>query len=168
MTTPRSTTTARAALAVSCVLGVAHAGISLSWLLGSTWLLDTVGEPFLTWGTEREPATLLALGVVVLAKLAAVGVAALGVLRGRRAWRLLGWSAAVVLLVHGVLMTIGNGLVALDVVSAADGADRRAIAWHAAFWDPWFALWGAASVVALWLSRTPGRAPQRPRRAGPA
>lgn len=159
---------ARPALAVASALGLAHAAVSLLWLLGSTWLLDTVGEPFVTWGTEREPATLLALGVVVLAKVAAVGVVALGVLRGGRAWRVLGWTAAGVLLVYGALMTVGNGLVALDVVLAADGADLRAIGWHAAFWDPWFALWGAAGVVALRLSRTPPRAPMRRRRAGPA
>ena len=158
MTGSRATTPpTRAALTVSTVLGVAHAAISLLWLLGSTWLLDTVGEPFLTWGTEREPATLLALGVVVLVKLAAVGVVVLAVLRGRRPWRLPAWLAAGFLLVYGALMTVGNGLVALDVITAADGADLRAIGWHAVFWDPWFALWGATGVVALRLSGRPHR-----------
>jgi hypothetical protein len=39
------------------------------------------------------------------------------------------------------------------VVDAADDADKRALAWHAYFWDPWFALWGGAFVVAMWRSR---------------
>jgi hypothetical protein len=50
--------------------------------------------------------------------------------------------------------------VLVDVGVIAAAADRGAIAWHAYFWDPWFALWGIASTIAMWRSR-PGSTARR-------
>jgi len=145
------TSTPRGWLVVATVLGAAHAGISLLWLLGSTWLLDTVGEPFVSWGTDRGAGVLAALAAVVAAKLVVVALVAVAVLRSR--FRRLAVLAAGALLVYGALMTVGNAAVALDLVSASGSADLRAIRWHATLWDPWFALWGAAALLALRATR---------------
>ena len=67
--------------------------------------------------------------------------------------RLLGWIAAVGLTIYGGVLTAVGLLVQGGVVDAADDADQRALAWHAFLWDPWFALWGAASIVVMWRSR---------------
>lgn len=44
-------------------------------------------------------------------------------------------------------------MVQTGIIHAAGDTDERALAWHAYFWDPWFALWGVAFVVALWRTR---------------
>ena len=68
--------------------------------------------------------------------------------------RVLGWIVAVGLTAYGGVLTVVGLLVKADVINAADDADEHAIAWHAFFWDPWFALWGGAFTVAIWRSRT--------------
>jgi len=67
--------------------------------------------------------------------------------------RVLGWIAAVTLTIYGGALTIVGLLVQAGVVDAAADADSKALAWHAYLWDPWFAVWGGAFVVALWRSR---------------
>ena len=67
--------------------------------------------------------------------------------------RVLGWVVAIGLTAYGSVLTVVGLLVEADVIDAADDADERAIAWHAFFWDPWFALWGGAFTVAMWRSR---------------
>ena len=74
--------------------------------------------------------------------------------------RVLGWIAGLGLTAYGGLLTAAGLLVEAGVIDATDDADERAIAWHTFFWDPWFALWGAAFTVAMWRSRartTPDR-----------
>jgi hypothetical protein len=79
--------------------------------------------------------------------------------RSRRAWtgsrriRVLGWAAAVGLTVYGGVLSVAGWLIEAGLVDAADDADEHALAWHAYVWDPWFALWGGAFVVAMWRSR---------------
>ncbi len=68
--------------------------------------------------------------------------------------RVLGWIVAIGLTVYGGVLTVVGLLVEAGVIKAADDADEHAIAWHAFFWDPWFALWGGAFTVAMWRSRT--------------
>jgi hypothetical protein len=132
------------------------------WAVGGTGLLDTVGGEIERWGRERSVAVVIALWVIVVVKL--VGAAApLVFARGgahhgpartnARPVRLLGWSAAVGLTVYGGVLSVAGVLVETGVVDAADDADERALAWHAYFWDPWFALWGAAFAVTLWCTR---------------
>ncbi|MET0457919.1 MAG: hypothetical protein ABW195_01635, partial [Ilumatobacteraceae bacterium] len=67
--------------------------------------------------------------------------------------RILGWIAAVTLTIYGGLLTLVGLLVEAGVVDASADADHKALAWHAYFWDPWFLLWGAAFVIALWRTR---------------
>jgi hypothetical protein len=74
--------------------------------------------------------------------------------------RLLGWIAAGTLVVYGGLLTLGGLAVESGAIDIAADADRRALAWHAFLWDPWFCLWGIAFVMSL---RTTGRPPNSAR-----
>ena len=147
---------------LAAALGVASAAVSAYWLAGGTALLETVGGEVEEWGRRRSAAVVVALVVIVglklaaaLAPLALVGVGAdrLPAWTRGRATRALGWLAAVVLTLYGGLFTGVGLLVEAGVIDAAADVDERAMAWHAYFWDPWFALWGVASMVALWASR---------------
>jgi hypothetical protein len=90
--------------------------------------------------------------VGAVAPLIFVGVRHLPWTRSRRA-RALGWAAAVGLTVYGGVLSVAGWLIEAGVLDPADDADEHALAWHAYFWDPWFALWGGAFVVAMWRSR---------------
>ena len=151
------------AAVIAAGLGVASAAMSAYWALGGTALLHTVGGEIERWGRERSASLVATLWLVTVAKL--VGAVAPLVLVGvgaRRlpAWaraqpmRVLGWIVAIGLTVYGGVLTVVGLLVKADVINAADDADEHAIAWHAFFWDPWFALWGGAFTVAIWRSRT--------------
>lgn len=142
------------------MLGLGHAAISAYWALGGTALLDTIGGSLERWGREREPALVAGLWLVVVVKvavalaapvLASVGAGLLPAWTRGRVPRLLGWVAATVLY-GGVLTSVGL-LVEAGVLDAAADTDRRALAWHAFFWDPWFLLWGVALSVSMWGSR---------------
>jgi hypothetical protein len=125
-------------------------------------LLDTVGGEIERWGRDRSAGVVVTLWVIVILKVigavappvfAGVGAGQLPAWTRARRTRLLGWIAAVGLTVYGGVLSVAGLLVEAGVVDAADDADERALAWHAFFWDPWFALWGAAFVVAMWRSR---------------
>ena len=147
---------------LAAVLGVASAGVSAYWALGGDGLLDTVGGDIERWGRERDTQVVVVLSFIVALK-AIVAIAApilVGVGGDRLpAWtrgrvpRLLGWIAAVTLTLYGGALTIVGLLVQADVVEASTDADSTALAWHAYVWDPWFAIWGLAFVVALWRTR---------------
>ena len=152
------------AATLAASLGAASAATSAYWALGGTALLDTVGGEIERWGRERSAGVVATLWLVTAAKLvAAVAPLVLaGVGSGRlpawtraRPMRALGWIVAIGLAAYGGLLTIVGLLVEAGVIDAADDADERAIAWHAFFWDPWFALWGGAFTVAMWRSRPP-------------
>ena len=141
------------AAGIAASLGAASAAMSAYWALGGTALLDTVGGEIESWGRERSASAGATLWLITIAKLAAavaplvlVGVWA----RRLPAWtraqpmRVLGWVVAIGLTAYGSVLTVVGLLVEADVIDAADDADERAIAWHAFFWDPWFALWGGA------------------------
>lgn len=63
------------------------------------------------------------------------------------------WTAAVVLTLYGGVLTVVGLLVQGGIVPRAEGADDRALAWHAYLWDPWFLAWGLLLGLALRLSR---------------
>ena len=158
------------AAVIAASLGAASAAMSAYWALGGTALLDTVGGEIERWGRERSAGVVALLWLITVAKL--VGAVAPLVLVGvgaRRlpAWtraqpiRVLGWSVAIGLTAYGGVLTVVGLLVEAGVIDAADDADERAIAWHAFFWDPWFALWGGAFTVTMWRSR-----PQAPEYRG--
>ena len=142
------------------MLGIAHAAVSAYWAIGGTWLLDTIGGEIERWGRERQPSVVIALWLIALLK-AGVALAApvLALRPGRlpgwttgRAARALSWIAAVVLTGYGGVLTAVGLLVQSGAVEAAPQSDRRALAWHAYLWDPWFFAWGAAFLVCLWLT----------------
>jgi hypothetical protein len=150
------------AASIAAGLGTASAAVSAYWAFGGTALLDTVGGEIERWGRQRSAGVGIALGAVVVVKLVIAGAPLVLASVGARhlpAWtrarwvRLLGWLAAVGLTCYGLVLTVAGLLVAADVLEAADDADEHALAWHTFFWDPWFALWGAAFTVAMWRSR---------------
>jgi hypothetical protein len=154
------------AASIAACLGLASAAVSASWASGGTALLDTVGGEIERWGRERSPSVLVTLWVIVVLKVMGAGapVVFVGGAAGHfPAWtraprvRALGWIVAVGLIVYGGVLSVAGLLVEAGVIAVADDADEHALAWHAFFWDPWFALWGAAFGVALWRSR-----PSRP------
>ena len=147
------------AAVIAASLGTASAAMSAYWALGGTALLDTIGGEIERWGREHSSDVVATLWLITVAKL--VGAVAPLVLVGvgarqLPAWtrsqpmRVLGWIVAVGLTVYGGVLTVVGLLVEAGVIDAADDADERAIAWHAFFWDPWFALWGVAFMVAMW------------------
>ncbi|KAA1372240.1 DUF3995 domain-containing protein [Aeromicrobium fastidiosum] len=141
-------------LAAAAVLGLAHALVSLLWLFGSPWLLDTVGGQLERWGREGGAVVRLALLCVVLAKVTAVGALWLAVQRRGRFERLVAGVAGAVLTVYGGVLTIaGIAIVCFGAADISRSSDPRALRWHAFFWDPWFLLWGACTLAALRASR---------------
>jgi hypothetical protein len=150
------------AASIAASLGIASAAVSAYWALGGTGLLDTVGGEIERWGRERTGGVVAALWMIVVLKLVgAVGPLVLAGVGGEQipAWtrarrtRLLGWLAAVGLTLYGTVLTVAGLLVEADVLEPADDADEHALAWHAYFWDPWFALWGAAFAIVMWRTR---------------
>jgi len=159
--------TARAAAHVALALGLASAAVSLAWALGSTWLLDTVGGSIEQLALGRTPLALAVIAATVAVKVVAALLPVWAVRDGgdavypsarRKVVRALAWAEALVLTLYGTVMAVGGALVGVGVIEAAADADLRAIAWHAAVWDPWFAAWGLAALVALVASRDRGRA----------
>lgn len=141
-------------LAAAAVLGLAHAFVSLLWLFGSPWLLDTVGGQLERWGRGGDPLVRLALLGVVLAKVTAVGALWLAVRRRGPLERLVAWAAGAVLTVYGGVLSIaGVAIVWFGAADISQSNDPRALRWHAFFWDPWFLLWGACTLAALRASR---------------
>jgi hypothetical protein len=125
-------------------------------------LLDTVGGAIERWGREGSAGVVVTLWVIVVLKVmgavaplvfVGVGAGQLPAWTRARRTRPLGWIAAVGLTVYGGVLMVAGLLVEAGVVDVADDADERALAWHAFFWDPWFALWGVAFAVTMWRSR---------------
>jgi Protein of unknown function (DUF3995) len=150
------------AAVISAGVGAASAAMSAYWALGGTALLDTVGGEIERWGRERSAGVVVTLWLITVAKLggAVAPLVLVGMGAGQlpswtraRATRVLGWIVAIGLTAYGGVLTVAGVLVQAGVIDAADDADEHAIAWHAYFWDPWFALWGGAFTVAMWRSR---------------
>lgn len=148
--------------ALACALGLGSAAVSTYWALGGTALLDTVGGSIERWGRERKPALIAGLWLIVTVKviiaLAAPALAGVGSgllpswTRGHLP-RILGWIAATVLVLYGGVLTLTGLLAQAGAFQVTPDADRRALAWHAFLWDPWFLVWGVAFTASLWLSR---------------
>jgi hypothetical protein len=144
----------------ACAVGVLYAAVSVYWGLGGTWLLDTVGGSLARLGRDRNAGVLAALWVAVVLKLVAAVAPVLAVYdlrRGvrRRAVWILAWSAASVLILYGLVLTVVGLLVEAGVVHASRTADWRALDWHAYLWDPWFLVWGLLIAGALTRARGP-------------
>jgi hypothetical protein len=150
----------------ACGVGLAYAAVSVYWALGGTWLLDTVAGTVAQQGRTGNPGIILAVWAAAVLKVigAIVPLAAAGVTSGqatiaarrRVRVRLLAWLEAAILTIYGLVLTVTGLLVQSGAIASAASADRRALAWHAYLWDPWFLLWGALVTAALVRSRQPG------------
>jgi hypothetical protein len=150
--------------------GLAYAAVSVYWALGGSWLLDTVAGTLEQQGRTGNPGIILAVWAAAVLKVigAIVPLAAVGVTSGQAtiAWgrqvrvrvRVLAWLEAAILTTYGLVLTVAGLLVQSGAIAPAASADRRALAWHAYLWDPWFLLWGALVTAALVRSRQPGAA----------
>lgn len=139
-------------------VGILYAAVSVYWGFGGTWLLDTVGGSLEHRGRAGDAAVLLAVWAAAVLKVIAAVLPLLAV-RGlanpgrARQVRILAWMAATILIAYGAVQTVVGLLVQANVIHASPTADRRALAWHAYLWDPWFLIWGLLIAVALWRGR---------------
>lgn len=153
------------AVRAALLLGLAYAAISVYWAAGGLWLVDTVSGAL----AQQVQAGTVG-GLVVMATWAAAGLKVIAALlpwlavRTRysaapiaRAWqprlRTMAWLEAAALTAYGLILTSAGLLVESGLITAAPGADQRALAWHAFLWDPWFLLWGLLVALGLLLSR---------------
>lgn len=151
-----SPTAGRRALLLAGLLGSLHAAFSIYWGVGGDWLVATLGtrmvEAFDGWEWLLVP--------VGLVKLVAAWFPALVARAGwpaRRLTRAACWLGATVLVVWGGLNTVVGSLVLAGAIVPDGGVDRPGMIGHAFLWDPLFALWGGALLVAMVLTRTPAR-----------
>jgi hypothetical protein len=138
----------RSALVVAGALGTVHAGFSLYWGIGGTWLVATLGERMVTAFAGLE----WVLVPVGLAKLLAAWAPVLAADRdwpARPLTRTASWLGAIALLVWGGLNTVVGHLVLGGLIRPDGGYDRAGMIGHAYLWDPLFLLWGLALAVGL-------------------
>ncbi len=159
-TRPLTCDVALAAAWAAFVLGAAYAAVSAYWGLGGTGLLDTLGGALERAARSGSAGSLVLVWTTALLKLCGA-VLPLAVVRGagftsRRRWpRNLAWIESAGLTVYGLVLTVVGLLVQAGVLTASRHADRRALAWHAFLWDPWFLGWGVLVTIAMFSTRAP-------------
>ncbi|GAA3701768.1 DUF3995 domain-containing protein [Microlunatus aurantiacus] len=145
------------AVGAAAAFGLVHAAFSAYWAIGGDWLLRTVGAWAVGLRDDSPTAAALGLGAVALVKAVAAVVPVL-VAYGRLPWRPLlravSWVGGGFLILYGGVNVVVSGAVLAGLITPDGGFDRPAMIGHAFLWDPLFALWGAALVVSLALSRT--------------
>jgi hypothetical protein len=138
------------------IVGLLYATVSVYWGLGGTAQLDTVGRS-LGRGAGGLVVVLALWAAIVLKAIAALLPLTVIYHRGGATWQRLAkvsvWTEAAVLVVYGLVLSTAGLLVQLGIVHASASADRRALAWHAYLWDPWFLLWGLLVIAALLRAR---------------
>ena len=136
------------AMWAAVAFGSVHALITVYWMLGGRWLVETLGARVLEQFGDRP---LLLLPVALLKGLGVL----LPVLWQQKAWpnprltRTLVWLGAVVLVLWGGANTVVGNLVLAGLVTPDGGFDRAAMVGHAWLWDPLFLAWGVALALAL-------------------
>lgn len=149
------TATARAfqgGFLVSAVLGCIHAGFSLYWGAGGTWLVWSLGSTLLETFQGNEWLLVPVAGVKLVGALAPVVLA----FRRWPAYRLtrgMCWLGALVLILWGGLNTIVGNLVLAGLIHNPSGYDRPGMIGHAYLWDPLFLAWGIALAFGLFATR---------------
>jgi len=138
-------------------VGLLSAAVSLYWVLGGTWLLDTIGGSLEEQARAGTVGVRLLVWAAVALKIIAVVLPLLALRRlPRPAWNrtvwVLAWIESAVLTIYGLVWTAG-GLLAQAGVVHVFTTDPRARAWHAYLWDPWFLVWGLLVAAALLLGR---------------
>ena len=157
----------RAVLAavIACALALAHGTVSGLWAAGGSALLGTIGGSLEELGRAGGLLVRAGLWLVAVVKVGA-GVIVVLALKSPIVPRLVrgfGWLEAIVLIGYGGVLTAVGLLVQAGAIRTGPDANRRALAWHAFFWDPWFLFWGVAAFAALLWSR-----PSRISRSGPS
>ncbi len=141
-------TPGRAGFVAAGVFGTIHAGFSLYWAFGGTWLLWSLGSGLLKTFDGRE-WILVPVGVVKLVAAVVPLVLARWGWPARRLTRVLCWLGAAVLIVWGGMNTVLGSLVLTGVVQPDSGYDRPGMIGHAWLWDPLFLVWGIALAMGL-------------------
>lgn len=159
---PRAGRIGRIFLWIAMVLGLVHAGWSLYWAFGGSWMLDTVGQWAVVSQLQTPRQTMLILLLIGLVKIAAATIPVAveyGKLGGRRFWRVISWIGGVGLVLYGGVYA-GSALAVLaGLVVPEDGYDTRVMMGHAFLWDPLFFTWGLTLVISLALTRRTGSRP---------
>lgn len=137
---------------IAAVFGAVHAGFSLYWAVGGSWLIWSLGTSLLSTFEGRE-WILFPVGIVKLLAAVAPLVLAQWGWPGRRFTRAVCWVGAVILIVWGGLNTVVGNLVLSGVITPTSGFDRPGMIGHAWLWDPMFLAWGVALCVGLVASR---------------
>ena len=165
--TNRRGTPGHTALVAAGVLGIIHAGFSLFWALGGTWLLWSLGSGLLQTFEGRE-WILFPVGVVKLV----AAVTPLALVRwgwpAHRITRSACWVGASVLILWGGLNTVVGNLVLSGLIRPSEGYDRSGMIGHAWMWDPLFLAWGVALVIGLVASGRGDRVVPQPVQLQPA
>ena len=142
----------RGGFIAAAVFGGIHAGFSLYWSAGGTWLIWSLGGSLVEAFQGRE-WVLAPVGMVKLVAAAApLGLAARGCPR-RRLTRSACWLGAALLIAWGGTNTVVGSLVLGGILQPGSGYDRPGMIGHAWLWDPLFLAWGAALAFGLWASR---------------
>lgn len=144
-----------AALVVAAAAGLAHGAFSISWALGSTFMIDTVGLP-LTRMLVEDPEGLrrnMAFIAVIKVMAALVPLLLLRRVPGllRRAIIIVSWLGAGWLLLTSVQRLSGNAAALARGAPFPDGTTAASLTWQISMWQPVFILWSCALLLALVL-----------------
>jgi hypothetical protein len=141
---------------LACVWGLIFAAISFYWGSGGTFGLNTIGGSIEAMARRGDAAIYAAVWITGTLKLVGA-VLALGLVRpwGRRPpWRRtvvtgLGWTAAVLLALYGVVLVAGDALGEFGAIHVSGAVDWTALRWHLWFWDMSFVIWGLLFLAAM-------------------
>lgn len=137
----------------AAVFGAIHAGFSLYWSVGGTFLLGSLGTGVLETFRNRL-WVLVPVGLFKLLAALAPLLLAFHDWPVRRLSRVTCWAGALVLMVWGGLNTVVGNLVLGEVIQPSGGFDRQGMLGHAYLWGPLFLLWGLALTYGLRASTT--------------
>lgn len=157
-TTPAAPSKPPAAITTAMVAGLVHAGFSIYWGLGGTWLLATVGQQMIA-AFDGARWLLILVGVVKAVCAVVPYLLARRARISRGPWHWIGWAGAVALIVWGGAGCVTANLVLAGLVTPDGGFDRMGQIGHAWLWDPLFGLWGIALAAGLIILRHRSAAP---------
>ncbi|MDR1151234.1 MAG: DUF3995 domain-containing protein [Bifidobacteriaceae bacterium] len=143
------------------LLGLSFTGFNVYWAFGNAWLVDTVFPVSSLDAPEAILPSLVQWAAIVLKTGAALlGLVTLTVIaRILPGWllktaRILGWTAAVIIVFWGFTQTVWFALAKANVIQLPGWEwTDRSINGHVFLWDPWFLIWGLVLGYALLGSR---------------
>lgn len=137
--------------------GWVHAGFSLYWAAGGTWLLETIGPWAVRAAAEGSLLITGGLAAIGVIKLIAAGVPV--VVERRRPPRLYPWVRAaswiggIGLTLYGGVNTTIAAFVLTGAIQPIGGYDHAAMVGHALLWSPLFLAWGVSLSAGIALTR---------------